>query len=92
MEYIYELILERSENYPPKVKAQMEKFAKKLQSFCYCPVLEKEFARMEPFATQEELVKLVFEIIKNYEILDDPYGIGYDLVGYWYCIALLSLS
>lgn len=90
---IYELVLDRSVNYPPKVKTQAEKFAKKLQSFCYCPLSDKEYSRMKPFAVQEEVVNLVFEIVKDCEIPDsDNYDAIFDVVGYWYCIALLSMS
>lgn len=93
MENIGVLIIERSDNYPSHIKTQLEKFAKKLQSFCYCPVSDKEYARMESFATQKDLVELVFEILKDYHVPDsDDYGTIFDKVGYWYCIALLSLS
>ena len=93
MEKIHVLVSERSARLTPQGKTQAGKLAKKLDSFWHCPVTDKEYGRMAPFAGQQELVELVLEILRDYPVPDSgDYSVIFDTVGYWYCIALLSLS
>ena len=62
-----------------------------------------EILRMEPFAADTEVVRAVTATLDNYAILptstevcEHQYTTGlpkdYDIVGFWYCVALLALS
>ena len=76
---------------------------RKLGSFIHAPLNLKEILRMEPFAADGEVVRAVAASLDDYAILPTSpeererqrtTGLpkDYDIVGFWYCVALLALS
>lgn len=67
---------------------------KKISQATHAPVTLKEYQRMLPFAQKEKTVDTVLHLLKTYiPPFEDKYWIGvFDIVGYYYCIALISLS
>lgn len=90
MRELNELIITKSVEAPPQLQKSLNKFVNKLESFTHCPADLKDYKRMEPFASDPELVQFIFQVVKQYKMRDNIYEI-FDLVSYWYCIALLSL-
>lgn len=66
---------------------------KKIAQATHAPVTLKEYQRMLPFSQKEKTVDTVLKLLETYI---PPFGVqywpGFDLVGYYYCIALISLS
>lgn len=90
MERIHKILLETCDNYPDELAKDIKKLSKKLESFAHCPCTDKEYARMQPFAQNPELAKIVLDILKVYT--PDPQEKYYfDSTNYWYCVALISL-
>ena len=59
----------------------------------HAPVTLKEYQRMCPFAEQEKMVDTVLKLLETYTPpFGDPYWSGFDITGYYYCLALISLS
>lgn len=72
---------------------ELMKYAKKLASFAHAPVTNKEYKRMEIFVTNKHLVQVVFEIIEKYKIPNENCIMsGFDIIGYFYSIALISFT
>jgi hypothetical protein len=66
---------------------------KKIAQATHAPITLKEYQRMLPFSQKEKTVDTVLKLLETYI---PPFGVqywpGFDLVGYYYCIALISLS
>lgn len=67
------------------------KFIRKLRSFAHAPVTRQHALRMLPFAASDELLQQVLAILSGYELtlLGDSKYSDFDVIGYYYCIALL---
>ena len=87
----------------PETAEKIDALNRKLGSFIHAPLNLKEVLRMEPFAADAEVVRAVAASLDNYAILPTSPGErerqrtsglpkDYDIVGFWYCVALLSLS
>ena len=87
----------------PGTAEKIDALNHKLGSFIHAPLNLKEILRMEPFAADTEVVRAVAATLDNYAILptspeerERQYTTGlpkdYDIVGFWYCVALLALS
>lgn len=91
MRELNELIKAKSMEAPKNLQKSLDKLVNKLESFTHCPVDLKEYKRMEPFASDSELVRCIIDIMKKYKIPEEEFAI-FDTVSYWYCIALLSFA
>lgn len=76
---------------PEDAKPFVWKFCKKFASFSHCPVKPADYKRMEAFCTEPVLVDVLLKAMDGYFCTDD-YGIDFDVVGYYYAVALLSQS
>lgn len=87
----------------PGTAEKIDALNRKLGSFIHAPLNLKEVLRMEPFAADTEVVHAVTATLDNYAILPTSpeerelqrtTGLSkdYDIVGFWYCVALLALS
>ena len=87
----------------PDAVQKIDALNRKLGSFIHAPLNLKEVLRMEPFAADAEVVRAVAASLDNYAILPTSSaerehqrttGLSkdYDIVGFWYCVALLALS
>lgn len=87
----------------PGTAEKIDALNRKLGSFIHAPLNLKEVLRMEPFAADAEVVRAVAATLDNYAILPTSpeererqrtTGLpkDYDIVGFWYCVALLALS
>ncbi|HIW65662.1 MAG TPA: hypothetical protein H9879_05470 [Candidatus Alistipes intestinipullorum] len=87
----------------PDVIQKIDALNHKLGSFIHAPLNLKEVLRMEPFAADAEVVQAVAATLDDYAILPTSpterecqrtTGLpkDYDIVGFWYCVALLALS
>lgn len=66
-------------------------YCKKIASFTHAPVTLKEYQRMENFVNDEALVLAVALIMKKWKVKNEnPILAGFDVIGYFYSIALLS--
>lgn len=66
---------------------------KKRTQTTHAPVTLKEYQRMLPFAQKEKTVDAVLKLLETYiPPFDDKYWTGFDIAGYYYCLALISLS
>ena len=66
---------------------------KKIAQATHAPVALKDYQRMAPFAQKEKTVDTVLKLLETYI---PPFAVqyckGFDIVGYYYCLALISLS
>ena len=87
----------------PGTVEKIDALNRKLGSFIHAPLNLKEVLRMEPFAADAEVVRAVAATLDNYAIIPTSptererqrtTGLpkDYDIVGFWYCVALLALS
>ena len=66
---------------------------KKIAQTTHAPVTLKDYQRMQPFAEKEKTVDTVLKLLESYiPPFDDEYWFGFDIAGYYYCLALISLS
>ena len=67
---------------------------KKIAQTTHAPVTLKEYQRMLPFAQKEGTVDAVLKLLETYmPPFEDKYWTGiFDITGYYYCLALISLS
>jgi hypothetical protein len=69
------------------------KYCKKTATFTHAPVTVKEYLRMESFAEDEALVLAIAAIIEKWAVPNEnPILSGFDVIGYFYSIALLSVA
>lgn len=73
-----------------------------LDSYIHAPTNRKEILRMQPYATDGELIRIVADFLQGYpcipftaQELEIYCMVGlfdYDIIRFWYCAALLALS
>ena len=87
----------------PGTAEKIDALNRKLGSFIHAPLNLKEVLRMEPFAADAEVVRAVAATLDDYTILPTSpeerecqrttvLPKDYDIVEFWYCVALLALS
>jgi hypothetical protein len=91
--YLYDILPSKIETQSDENKKIAQEFINKLKSFAHAPLNKKHGLRLLPFIEQKELVSLVADVIKDYELrlLPNSYNYLFDVVGYYYCIDLLAL-
>ena len=73
----------------PTEQRQVASFTRKLDSFVHAPANRTAADRLLPFCQQPAVVALVARVLPQYRPWTLPY---YDIIGYWYSVALLSLA
>jgi len=68
------------------------KYCKKLASCTHAPVALSDYKRMAPFALNKPLVTAVFTVLQNCDVPIKSVPVGFDVIGYFYSIALISIS
>lgn len=70
------------------------KLCSKISSTIHAPVTKKEYERMLPFAQNPQIVDAVLKYFETYgpDYKDKTLFTIFDIIGYYYCIALISLS
>lgn len=70
------------------------KLCKKLAQFSHAPIKLNEYERMAPFAQEEDIVDTVLKTLETYHPSEQHTSadFGFDIIGYYYCIALISQS
>ena len=69
------------------------KYCKKTATFTHAPVTIKEYLRMEAFSEDEALVLALSAIIEKWTVPNEnPILSGFDVIGYFYSIALISVA
>lgn len=87
----------------PDAVQKIDALNRKLGSFIHAPLNLKEVLRMEPFAADTEVARAVAATLDDYSIIptspeerERQHTTGlpkdYDIVRFWYCVALLALS
>lgn len=87
----------------PDAVQKIDALNRKLGSFIHAPLNLKEVLRMEPFAADAEVARAVAATLDDYSIIptspeerERQHTTGlpkdYDIVRFWYCVALLALS
>lgn len=73
-----------------------------LDSYIHAPANKKEILRMQPYASDRELIRIVADFLQSYPCI--PFTVqelrnyctagffNYDIIRFWYCAALLALS
>ncbi|MGI4870258.1 MAG: hypothetical protein ACRYFX_03660 [Janthinobacterium lividum] len=74
---------------PAAEQQQVAAFLAKLESFVHAPDSLAAARRTEVFARQPALVALVAQVLPQYRPWTLPW---YDIIGYWYSVALLSVA
>ncbi|WP_298781943.1 hypothetical protein [uncultured Polaribacter sp.] len=91
MREFIEQINKNLKNIPKDKQKEILKFSKRLESYTHVPTNEKEINRMKPFSTNKFLINFILKEIDTYnypKVSKYPF----DIISYWYCIALLILS
>ena len=66
---------------------------KKITQTTHAPVTLKEYCRMLPFSQKEKTVEAVLKLLETYiPPFGNRYWTDFDIAGYYYCLALISLS
>ena len=75
-------------------KEEMWELCSKIASATHAPVTKKEYERMIPFAEKPATVDAVLKFLETYKppCDDSNWSLKFDITGYYYCYALLSLS
>lgn len=70
------------------------KLCSKIASTIHAPVTKKEYERMLPFAQNPQIVDVVLKYLDTYgpDYVDENLSSLFDIIGYYYCVALISLS
>ncbi len=68
-------------------------YCKKISTFTHAPVSLKEYERMEKFADDDILVTTIASILQKWTVPNENSILsGFDVIGYFYSIALLSVA
>lgn len=74
-------------------KEEIWELCKQITKCTHAPVTVKEYERMIPFAEKPATVDAVLKLLETYSPpFDVKYRTGFDITGYYYCIALISLA
>ena len=70
------------------------KLCSKLSQTTHAPVTKKDYERMLPFAESPGIVDAVLKFLETYvpPFQDSTWSLKFDIKGYYYCLALISLS
>lgn len=72
---------------------QKVKFINRLSSYWHVPSNQKEVNKMLPFAQQLSIVDFVLDNLTIYGYPQEiTFDVDFDIIGYWYCLALLMVS
>lgn len=61
-----------------------------LASYIHVPTNRKEIDRMKTYAEESLLVRIVADVVRGYSCI--PVTHSYDVIRFWYCVALLAQS
>ena len=75
-------------------KEEIWELCRKIAQVTHAPVTRKEYERMLPFAEKASIVDAVLQLLKTYiPPFETQYWLPqFDIKGYYYCLALISLS
>lgn len=76
---------------PDDVKPVAWKFCKELTKFAHAPVSPAEYKRMEKWLGEHGLIDVLLKACDGY-YPDPKFDFGFDIVGFFYSIALISQS
>ena len=86
----------------PALSGKIERLNSALDSYIHAPTNRKETERMGPYAEDSALVRIVADVIRGYSCIPstpqekEDYRItgiyNYDVIRFWYCVALLAQS
>lgn len=86
----------------PALSGKIERLNSALDSYIHAPTNRKETERMKPYAEDSSLVRIVADVIRGYSCIPstpqekEDYRItgiyNYDVIRFWYCVALLAQS
>ena len=86
----------------PALSGKIERLNSALDSYIHVPTDRKETERMKPYAEDSTLVHIVADIIQGHSCIPsipqekEDYRItgiySYDVIRFWYCVALLAQS
>ena len=81
---------------------KINRFNSALNSYIHAPTNRKEILRMQPYVTDGELIRIVADVLQGYHCIPatvqelENYCMtglfNYDIIRFWYCVALLALS
>jgi len=84
-----ELYQQHAAHLPEPARREVAAFGAKLGTFVHAPTTFKEASRLEKFSRLPQLVDMVARVLPQYQ----PWTrLHYDIIGYWYSVALLSLA
>ena len=72
-----------------ELKSAVSQYGKKLAQFAHAPVSLKHYKRMLPFASNKELVAVVFKVLQENGLRTLDFS---DVKKYYYSIALISIA
>ena len=86
----------------PALSGKIERLNSALGSYIHAPTNRKETERMKPYAEDSALVHIVADVIQGHSCIPstpqekEDYRItgiyNYDVIRFWYCVALLAQS
>ena len=91
------IVIEFPDSCTEELYSRIAQLNEKLNKYVHAPTNLKEIMRMQPFADDPGVVRAVLETLNGYDILPEPSQqadafFHYDIVAFWYCVALLALS
>ncbi|KAA0760060.1 hypothetical protein [Bacillus sp. SH5-2] len=92
MEEIADILLTNIDTLNEEEQKIMKKLISKLKSFAHAPLNKNHCLRMKPFIEFEGVTKLVANTVQSYklDLIPNNHFNMYDVIGYYYSIALLT--
>ncbi|PFM62782.1 hypothetical protein COJ48_18080 [Bacillus cereus] len=92
MEKIADILLSHIDTLSEEEQKVMKKLISKLKSFAHAPLNKNHCLRMKPFIESEGVTKLVANTVQSYKLnlMPNSHFSMYDVIGYYYSIALLT--
>ena len=76
-----------------EIAARTWQFCKNLTKCSHAPVSGADYKKMQKYVEDTELIDVVLEAMQGYFPTDENSILsGFDIIGYYYCVALLSQS
>lgn len=76
-----------------EVATRVWQFCKKLTNCSHAPVSGADYKKMQKYVEDTELIDVVLAAMQGYFPTDENSILsGFDIIGYYYCVALLSQS
>jgi len=91
MRVFIEKLNKNAQNLPKNEAKDILKFAKRLESYTHVPSNEKEINRIKIFSSNTFLVNFILKNIEQYPYPNES-KYPFDIISYWYCIALFIMS